>query len=207
MNCDGCLNLVNKDCSLKKHDILGAFYDDDKNVVNLINDCIFKNTQHKVDYKTSHAFAMTRIAIDAYYIINDDDDEKELYELLEAEEKYGENALGRFNVILRTELNLERIRTIALKLNEHNKQRLWKLHYILDNQTVDDFILENSNLPFFVQLIEASDFAEIQNFKHYCFSHKVPNIYGNIMSIDLLRKQKEEEDARVQAQSPVQFDI
>ena len=101
MNCNKCINLIDNQCKLGKHETLGRILDDFGNTERLLNDCIFKNTQHdNITFKMAHQLAMSNIAIASYYILTKDN-YKEFLDLLTKENQYIEDSpIGQFNVIV-----------------------------------------------------------------------------------------------------------
>lgn len=210
MNCDGCLNLLDNKCSLGKHKTLGVLLGEQGNVIKLNSQCIFKNTQHKgVSFDTQHLLAMTHIAVATYFIIKEHEDIDKLYEILDKEGYYGpNNPIGQFNVIFKFgssgfSLSGNQMKDLSMRLGHANKSRLWNISILPKDESIDEFILNNCKLPYMMELLEDLDFAELQNFKYYCFSNKIPNMYGSIMSIKYLRKIAEEQNVENQEEGIV----
>lgn len=204
MNCDKCLNLNGNDCRLGKQEILGALRDESRKVINLNYECIFKNEKYNLPFDTAHAFAMPRIAIASYFIIRNGSDIDKLYEILNKEKEYGEkNLIGQFNVISTVAMGIKEINALAKNLAFYNGKRLWNLKFIVDGTAPETFIIESCELPYLMEIVKPEDFAMVQNFKHKCFCGPVPEKFGNIMSVNHIRKRIEELDAKLQKESSI----
>lgn len=205
MDCKGCKNLLDNECKLGKHELLGVLRNDNREVIQLNETCIFKNTVHDFTFDMAHKFAMAKVAVATYFIIRNEDDIQELYNLLDNEKNYGEtNLIGQFNVLSTIELSVKQVGEISLKLVALNKNRFWTFK-ILYEDTPERYIINNCELPYFLHILSESDLAMIQNFKYICFSGKIPNVYGNIISTKwfINKVEKIEENAGLQTKSLV----
>lgn len=212
MNCDGCINLIENQCRLGKHQVLNTLYMDDGSIISL-DDCIFKNTQYDVDFKTSHQLAMSNIAIASYFFLDETNEDK-LWDLLTKEEQYMEGSLiAEFNVLMEKPLfDPLYLQKIAIRLNEINfarNKRLWNLAIPPTKEAetepsvgVPKYILNTCKMPYYMILESESDFAMAHTFKYKCFSGPIPKRFGKITSVKYIRKQLEklDKDAEIQAQ-------
>ncbi len=198
-NCEGCLNLRGGGCQYSFKNINQIWSDED--IFRFYEKpCIFKNTTYgDLSFSNLLLLSMTRIAVSTYYMIDDDRDLATLQSILAKEKDYGaENPIGEFNVIVksRDSLNIDQVVELSNYLKEMNGKRLWSLQVLLENMSIDDFILDNCKLPFFMQIVEPEDFAVLQQFKFKCLSGELPAIYNDVIfSTAYMRSIKELSDA------------
>lgn len=210
MNCDRCLYLNKENrCIIGKHSYLNPIFSEDGKVLNLSHECIFKNEVYdNINYEIAKAFAKTRVAIGAYYVINSNDDIAKLKQLLEDEKWYGDTIIGQFNVICKN-VDISEIKEISDLFAQ--SKRLWRIEVLFEDQwennpivDIPQFIIDTCTLPYFIIIKDKADFGAIKTFEEHCMSNRVPAIYAqSIYRISTLRQliesyEQEEEDAEFQ---------
>lgn len=209
MNCNKCLYLKDNKCTIGKHQFLGPLYDSKTGeIVSLSYNCLFKNTEHGVTFKTAHQLAMTRLAVASYFIIRSDADINKLFSLCDDEWQYKEDSLiGQFNVLNNKVLIGKELKLICDRIQSYNEKRLWNYITIIDKEDlaenihtgVPNYIIDNCRLPYFIILEDTEDFPLVHTFKYHSFSRPPVEYFGKIKSISAVRKSIEEKELAYEA--------
>lgn len=197
VNCDGCKNYTTDyKCRLGKHSFIGYILDDEGRIKSLHHSCIFRNTEHdNISYDVSHKLVLSRIAVAIYFVIDTKEDIEKTLDILDKEKEYGaDNPIGQVNVLVKSGISAHELHDLAKKLAVSNGRRLWNINVLLDGQSYHNYILNECKLPFALKMNNELDFANIQNFKHQCFTCRVPTYFNGITSIGWLRKELEKQN-------------